>query len=86
MSDSSTILRGLAGDVVDAVRGEWDSRTTYGKVWFPIWLLWTTYYWFCTISFLALIGLAARIVVLFRRDRPNESLTPAVHKDEVNDR
>ena len=37
----SESVRELLGDVSAMVKAEWDSRTTYGKVCFPAWLLFT---------------------------------------------
>lgn len=83
----STILRELAAAAVEAIRDEWNSRTTYGKAWFPVWLLWSVYRWTVVLFILALIAVAVRIVtVLDSAERTGESLTPNTHKDEVDDR
>ena len=72
----------LIADVLHIAKLEWDSRTTYGKILYPVWFIYCTLLW---ISFFVMIlpaAIAKFLVELTSESSSERKLLPDIYKNE----
>jgi len=66
-------------DLREILVNEWQSRTAYGKLWYPVWLLMSVLWW---MSFLMFFALAWWVFTLIEAVDTPKGVKPAIYKQE----
>jgi len=78
-SEDTPQLRSLPGEWWRLMTNEWQSRTSFGKLFYPLWLIESAYQWSIFIGIFVLVEFVSALIVVgdwFERKVPN------THKDE----
>jgi len=76
-------IRDVPGELCTLMSDEWNRRTRWGKLVYPLWLLGSAIHWVSFFSFMGLLIGAFRLADLFRGSvGDTDSIPPKVYKDE----
>jgi hypothetical protein len=75
-------LLSFVNELFALVIEEWESRTVYGKVFFPYWLLVSTLMWTAVLSIVFLVRVARWYIDVLGGGADRQGLLPEVYKDD----